>query len=318
MKACICLRYGSPDILEIKEIEKPSPGENELLVKVYATTVNRTDLGILRGSPFLIRIFAGLSRPRLVVTGTDFAGEVVAIGKNVKSFKIGDKVAGFGGMGLQSHAEYLTISDDKAVIPIPLNLNYHQAAACLEAPFYALGSINKLKPRSGQKALVIGGTGAIGSSIIQILKYYGTYITSVCAMENGELVRSLGADKIIDYKKDDFTKDEEKYDFVFDAVGKSNFFRCEPLLKEKGVYAPSDGLLNVFLLLVAPIFGGKKVIFPLPKNAKTGISFIKELVEKGCFRPVIDRVYPFERITEAFNYVATGQKIGNVIITMSN
>jgi len=318
MKASICSNYGSPEVLEIREIEKPVPDENEVLIKVYATTVNRTDLGILSGSPFIIRLFAGLFRPRLAVTGTDFAGQIVSTGKKVKSFGIGDRVMGFGGMGLQSHAEYLTIAEDKAIILMPVNLSYKQAAACLEAPFYALGSINKLKPGAGQTALVIGGTGAIGSSIVQLLKYYGTNITAVCGIENSELVKSLGADRIIDYKNNDFTKVQEKYDFVFDAVGKSNFFKCKPLLKEKGVYAPSDGLLNAILLLVTPVFGGKKVIFPLPKNVKTGIGFIKELIEKGAFRPVIDREYPFEKITEAYNYVATGKKIGNVIIVMTN
>jgi NADPH:quinone reductase-like Zn-dependent oxidoreductase len=316
MKASVRSRYGSPDILSIKDVEIPIPGDNEVLIKVYATTVNRTDLGILRGTPLLIRLFTGLFRPRLVVTGTDFAGLIEAIGNNVTTFKIGDKVAGFSGMGLQSHAQYLTLPETMAIIIIPDTLTYTQAAACLEAPFYALGGINKINPKAGQKALVIGATGAIGSSIVQILKFYGTNITAVCGSENIELVRSLGADKIIDYKKDDFTKEDEKYDFVFDAVGKSSFFRCKPLLKVKGIYIPADGFVNVFLALTTPVFGGKKVIFPPPKNIKSGISFIKDLVEKGSFRPVIDRKYPFDKIVEAYTYVATGQKIGNVLITM--
>jgi NADPH:quinone reductase-like Zn-dependent oxidoreductase len=318
MKAAVRSKYGSPDVLGIKEVETPTPGDNEVLVKVYATTVNSTDLGILKGTPFLIRFFTGLFKPRLAVTGTDFAGLIDAIGKNVTFFKIGDKVAGFSGMGLQSHAQYLTLPETNAIIIIPDKLTYDQAAACLEAPFYALGSINKINPRAGQTALVIGATGAIGSSMVQILKFYGTYITAVCGIENSELVRSLGADKIIDYKRDDFTKEKEKYDFVFDAVGKSTFFRCRPLLKKNGIYASTDGFLNVFLALITPLFGGKKVIFPLPKNIKSGISFIKELVEKGSFRPVIDRKYPFEKIVEAYTYVATGQKIGNVTITMGH
>jgi NADPH:quinone reductase-like Zn-dependent oxidoreductase len=307
MKAAVRSKYGSSDVLGIKDVEIPTPDDNEVLIKVYATTVNRTDLGILQGTPFLMRLFTGLFRPRLAVTGTDFAGLIDAIGKNVTFFKIGDKVAGFSGMGLQSHAQYLTLPETKAIIIIPDNLTYDQAAACLEAPFYALGSINKINPRVGQKALVIGATGAIGSSMVQILKFYGAYITAVCGIENSELVRSLGADKIIDYKRDDF---------VFDAVGKSTFFRCRPLLKKDGIYISTDGFLNVFLALITPVFGGKKVIFPLPKNIKSGISFIKELVEKGSFKPVIDRKYPFEKIVEAYTYVATGQKIGNVTISM--
>jgi len=316
MKAAIRSKYGSSDVLSIKDVGMPIPADNDVLIKVYATTVNRTDLGILRGTPFLIRLFTGLFKPRLAVTGTDFAGLIEAIGKNVTFFKIGDKVAGFSGMGLQSHAQYLAVPETMAIIIIPDTLTYAQAVACLEAPFYALGGINKISPKAGQKALVIGATGAIGSSIVQILKLYGTNITAVCGSENIELVKSLGADKIIDYKKDDFTKENEKYDFVFDAVGKSSFFRCEPLLKEKGIYIPADGFLNVFLALITPVFGGKKVIFPPPKNIKSGISFIRGLVEKGQFRPVIDRTYPFDKILEAYRYVATGQKIGNVIIAM--
>jgi NADPH:quinone reductase-like Zn-dependent oxidoreductase len=316
MKAAVRSKYGSSDVLSIQEVEIPIPGDNEVLIKVYATTVNRTDLGILQGTPFLIRLFTGLFKPRLAVTGTDFAGVIDAIGENVTSFKMGDKVAGFSGMGLQSHAQYLALPETRAIIIIPATLTYAQAAACLEAPFYALGGINVINPKPGQKALVIGATGAIGSSIVQILKFYGTNITAVCGSENIELVRSLGANKVIDYKKDDFTKGNEKYDFVFDAVGKSSFFRCKRLLKEKGIYIPADGFLNVFLALITPVFGGKKVIFPPPKNIKSDISFIKDLIEKGSFRPVIDRNYPFEKIVEAYRYVATGQKIGNVMITM--
>jgi NADPH:quinone reductase-like Zn-dependent oxidoreductase len=316
MKAAVRSKYGSSKVLSIKNVDLPTTADNEVLVKVYATTVNRTDLGILQGTPFLMRLFTGLFKPRLAVTGTDFAGLIDAIGKNVTSFKIGDRVAGFSSMGLQSHAQFLTLPETKAIIIIPDKITFDQAAACLEAPFYALGSINKINPGAGQKALVIGATGAIGSSLVQILKFYGTHITAVCGIENTELVRSLGADRIIDYKKDDFTKEKEKYDFVFDAVGKSTFFRCKPLLKTNGIYTSTDGFLNVFLALMTPLFGGKRVIFPPPKNLKSGLTFIKDLIEKGKFRPVIDRKYPFDKIVEAYNYVATEQKIGNVMVTM--
>ena len=197
---------------------------------------------------------------------------------------------------------------------MPGNITYEQAAACLEGAFYAASGLIRLNPKAGLKALVYGATGAIGSSYVQLLKYYGVYITAVCGGEHGELIRSLGADKIIDYKTEDFTKDNGQYDFVIDAVGKSSFAKCKRLLKKKGIYAPSGGSENLFLVLMKPLLGGKKVLFP--KDAKGNLGFIKELLEKGSFRPVIDRIYPLDKIAEAFTYVATGQKIGNVIITM--
>ena len=261
-----------------------------------------------------MRFFTGLFKPRLAITGTDFAGQIETTGKNVKSFKAGDKVMGFDFLGLRSHAHYLTLPDTKEIIIIPDNLTYDKAAACVEGAFYALNVINQMNPKAGQKALVNGATGAIGS-MVQFFKFYGTYTTAVCSSENNELVKSLGADKVIDYKTDDFTKDSEKYDFVFDAVGKSTFGKCKPLLRKNGIYS-SSGAPNLLLVLITPLLGGKKEIFSPPKNLKACLSFIKDLVEKGSFRPVIDRKYPIDKIADAYKYVATGQKIGNVIITM--
>lgn len=317
MKAVVRLKYGSPDDLSIKELNTPVPKDNEVLVRVHATTVNRTDLGLLKGTPFLMRLFSGIRKPRLTITGTDFAGQVEATGKDVTSFKRGDNVIGFGGIGLQSHAEYLTIPETKAIVSMPVNLTYHEAAACIEGAFYALSAfIHNVHLKPGQKVLVIGGTGAISSALIQLLKPYGVSITAVCSGEHSALVKSLGADKIIDYKKDDFTKDNEEYDFVFDAVGKSTFGKCKPLLKKHGIYSSSDGLVNILWAIITPLFGGKKVIFIPPRNVKAGLGAIKDLIEKGSFRPVIDRKYPLDKIVEAFKYVATGEKIGNVIITI--
>jgi NADPH:quinone reductase-like Zn-dependent oxidoreductase len=224
---------------------------------------------------------------------------------------------GFGGVfGTGSHAQYMTFPETKGIILIPGNLTYDQAAACLEGAFYAATGLNQLKPKAGQKALVIGATGAIGSSNVQILRFYGVYVTAVCAGEHRELVQSLGADKVIDYKTEDFTRDNEQYDFIFDTVGKSTFGKCKRLLKKKGTYFPSEGFANLFLALITPIIGGKKVKLFYPKNIKADLKFIKDLIEKGSFRPVIDRKYPLDKIAEAYTYVATGQKIGNVIITM--
>jgi len=317
MKAAVRAKYGSPDVLNIQDIAIPTPKENEVLIKVYATTVNRSDCHVLSGRPFIMRLFTGLFKPNLAVIGTDFAGQIEAVGSTVRSFKVGDKVMGFGGVfGCGSHAQYFTLPETKGIIIIPGNLTYEEAAACLEGAFYAASGLNQLNPKAGQKALVNGATGAIGSSYVQFLKYYGVYITAICSGEHVELIRSLGAVKVIDYKTDDFTKDTEQYDYVFDAIGKSSFAKCKRLLKKNGMYIPSNGFENIFLAPITRLLGGKKVVFIPPKNIKGGLTFIKGLVEKGSFRPVIDRKYPIDKIAEAFTYVATGQKIGNVIITM--
>lgn len=262
-----------------------------------------------------MRLFTGLFKPKRAVTGSDFAGQIEATGPAVTSFKVGDKVMGFGGgLGIGSHAQYIAFRETKRIVSMPDNITFEQAAACLEGTYYAATGILQLKPSLGQKALVYGATGAIGSAYVQFFKYYDVYVTAVCGGENRELVRSWGADKIIDYKTEDFTKDEEQYDFVIDAVGLSSFMRCKRLLNKNGVYAPSGGFENLFLVLITPLLGGKKVLFP--KDSKRNLGFIKELIEKGRFKPVIDRTYPMEKIAEAFEYVASGQKIGNVILTM--
>jgi len=314
MKAAVRSKYGSPEVLSINEVDTPTPKDSEVLVKVHATTVNRTDCHILTGMPFFMRFFTGLFKPRLSITGTDFAGQIEAIGKNVTEFKAGDKVIGFDFLGLQSHAHYLAVSETKISL-MPGNITYDQAAACVEGAYYALNVINKLHPKTAQKALVNGATGAIGSAIVQFFKYYGTYVTAVCGSENTDLIQLLGADKLIDYRTNDFTKDNDSYDFVFDAVGKSTFRKCKQLLKKKGIYASSGGPNPVFVL-ITPLLGGKKEIFAPPKDLKRCLTLIKELVERGSFRPVIDREYPIDKIAEAYQYVATGQKIGNVIIAM--
>ena len=320
MKIAFRSKYGPPEVLSIKEVETPTPKDDELLIKVYAATVNRSDYHILTGRPFFMRLFIGLFKPKLSTTGTDFAGQVQAIGKNVTSFKTGDKVMGFDGglFGIQSHAQYILLPETKAIkmmVNMPGNLNYEEAAACLEGAFYAAAQVHPLQLRSGQKVLVYGATGAIGSSYVQFLKYYGVYTAAVCR-EHAQLVTSLGADKVIDSTKEDFTKDTERYDFVFDAIGKSSFFQCKKLLKKNGGFTSSGGGLNLLLLMMTPLLGGRRVFFSFPKGIAAELTFIKDLIEKGSFRAVIDRMYPLDEIVEAYRYVASGQKIGNVIIKM--
>jgi NADPH:quinone reductase-like Zn-dependent oxidoreductase len=319
MKAAVRSKYGSPDVLSIKEIDIPTPKDNEVLVRVYATTVNRTDCAILSGMPWISRLFTGLFKPSLPVTGTDFAGKIELAGKKVKSFKAGDRVMGFDGMGIKSHAEYLVMPEDKVIIAIPANTTYPEAAACLEGAIYALSSmIDKVNPQAGQKALVNGASGAIGSAAVQLLKYFGVHVTAVCDTNNTSLVRSLGADRVIDYSTTDFTKDDQQVNFVFDTVGKSSFSQSKPLLLPGGIYMSSDpgpNWENAYLPLTTSITGNKKVIFAIPFHMKRSLSLIKDLMEQGRFKPVIDRSYDLEKIAEAYRYVATGQKTGNVLIT---
>lgn len=321
MKAAVRSKYGLPGDLCIQELAIPTPTDHEVLVRVHATTVNRSDCHVLSGKPFYMRFFTGLLKPRASIIGSDFAGEIAAVGTAVQSFKPGDKIMGFGGgFGCGAHAQYFTLTELKAkktITAMPFNLTYNQAAACLEGAVYAGGGYGfKLQP--GQKAMVYGATGAIGSSCIQFLKNTGVYVTAVCRGENSELVRSLGADKIIDFTRQDFTKDNERYDFIFDAVGKTSFFKCRKLLGRNGRFTSANGVINFFLIPITSLLGGKRVIFPAFQSIKAAIDSTKELIEKGKFKPVIDRKYPLEQIADAYRYVASGQKIGNVVITMDN
>ncbi len=321
MKAIVRIKYGSPGVLQLKEVPKPTPKNNEVLVKIYATTVNRTDCAFLRGDQFINRLFSGLVKPKRAILGSEFAGEIEVVGKDVKSFRNADRVFGFSGVSFGAHAEYMTMPEEGMMTAMPANMTYEEAAPSTEGVNYALNDIRKANVRSGQKVLINGATGAIGSAAVQLAKYYDAEVTAVCNTQNAKLVKSIGADKVIDYTKEDFTKSDQKFDFVFDAVGKSSFGACKKLLKPGGIYCSTDlGFLwqNLFLTLWTSIFGSKKVIFPIPKERKEDILFFKELIEAGKFRPVIDRCYPLEQIAEAYRYVETGQKTGNVVITVGH
>ena len=321
MKAVIHKKYGAPKLLKIEKIDMPVIGSNEVLVKTHATTINRTDCAMLRAKPFIMRFFTGLTKPKNNILGTDFAGLVVAIGDNVNSLKIGDRVFGFDDSGLSSHAQYLSFNKNKAIAVIPDKITYTQAAGSLEGVHYAYNFINKVKLQKGQKVIVNGGTGAIGSAAIQLLKHFEIKVTAVCGTEYMDRVKSIGAEKVIDYTKKDFTTTNEKYDFVFDAVGKSSFAKCKPLLNSKGIYISSElGFMaeNIFYALFTPLFRRKKVIFPIPVNQMASVQLAKKLLEDGEFDPLIDRKYKLESIVDAFTYVESGQKIGNVILDLGN
>jgi len=319
MKAVVQTRYGPPEVVRISEVEKPTIKDNEVLVKVQATTVNRTDCACRAARPFFMRFFTGLARPRAMVLGNEFAGVVDAVGSGVTSFKVGDQVFGYNEGPFGAHAEYMSIPQDGSLATMPASVTYEQAAPSMEGSHYSLSHIKAAKIQSGQDVLVYGATGAIGSAAVQLLKSLGANVTAVCDTDNVELVRGLGAERVIDYTAEDFTKDEQTYDVVLDSVGKSSFSQCKRLLKPDGIYLSSAlGPLaqNPFLALIAPLHGGKKVMFPIPKHDQEMVGYFKELIESGKFKPVIDRTYPLDQIVEAYRYVETGQKTGNVVISL--
>jgi NADPH:quinone reductase-like Zn-dependent oxidoreductase len=319
MKAAVCRRYGPPEVVVISEVDKPATGGNGLLVKVHATTVNRTDCACRAARPFFMRFLTGLIRPRPAVLGTGFAGVVEAVGRGVTSFGAGDKVFGYNEGPFGAHAECLSVPEDGPVATMPANVTCQQAAPGTEGSHYALAHIRAAKIRSGRDVLVYGATGAIGSAAVQLLKSLGANVTAVCGTGHVELVRGLGADRVIDYTAEDFTRGNQRYDAVLDSVGKSSVSQCKRLLKPDGIYISSElGPLaqNPFPALIAPLHGGKKVLFPIPKHDQLMAGHLRKLIESGQFRPVIGRTYPLDQIVEAYRYVEAGQKTGNVVITL--
>jgi len=317
MKAVIRKQYGGPEAIEVVEIERPTPKADEVLIRVRATTVNRTDQGVLTGLPKVFRLFIGLFKPKRKILGTDFAGEVVALGEKVKDFEIGDRVWGFYDEGLESQAEYMCFPQSKAIAHIPKGIPFAEAAASAEGAHYAYNFLSKITFKEGDKVLLYGATGAIGSAAVQLLKHRGVYVTAVGGAPNMDKVRALGADKNVDYKNEDFTKDDEVYNFVFDAVGKSSFSICRTLLTPTGIYVSSelgDGAENLYLPLITKLRGGQRVIFPFPSNPRESILHMSQLLANGQFKPMVDRHYALEDAAEAYTYVMSGQKLGNVIL----
>jgi NADPH:quinone reductase-like Zn-dependent oxidoreductase len=320
MKAIVYTKYGPPEVLQLKEVPKPTPKDNEVLIKIYATTVNRTDCGFRKPEYRLIIGFInGFFKPKKNILGSELSGKIEAIGKDVKTFKPGDPVFGLSTYNFGTHAEYICLPETGSITTMPANMSFEEAATVCDGAFLALTYIRKIDFKYAPKILINGASGSIGSACVQLAKYYGAKITAVCTAKNFELVKSLGADEVIDFTKEDFTKNGKLYDFVIDAVGKSSFFRCKKILKPGGIYFSTDlGFLsqNIFLALLTPIIGGKKVKFPIPKDSKEVIVFFKELIEAGKYRAIIDRSYRLEEIVDATKYVETGQKTGNVVITL--
>jgi NADPH:quinone reductase-like Zn-dependent oxidoreductase len=319
MRAAIHTKYGPPEVVHIEEIGMPSPGPNEVLVRVHASTVNRTDSGFRSAEYFVSRLFSGLLRPKQQILGCEFSGIIESVGESVSSFQIGDRVFGYNDTLFGGHAEYLIRNEQDTLALMPANLSFEEAAALTEGAHYALCNIRAAKVEAGQKIMVYGATGAIGSAAVQLLKYFDTEITAVCNTQNLDLVRSLGADHVIDYTREDFTKTGQQYDFIFDAVGKSSFGACKKLLKINGVYISTElgkNAENIWLALSGLLSSGKKVLFPLPYINKEDVIFLKELAERGKFKPLIDRIYRLDEIREAYQYVESRQKIGNVVLNV--
>jgi NADPH:quinone reductase-like Zn-dependent oxidoreductase len=321
MKAIVYKKYGPPEVLKIREVEKPVPGDNEVLIKIYATTVTSGDSRLRRADPFLTRLFNGLFVPKkITVLGNELAGKIEAIGKNVKMFRTGDEVFGQTGLSLGANAEYICLPEDGSLAIKPANVTYEEAASIPFGGSTSLHFLNKANIVKGQKVLVYGASGSLGTAAIQLARYFGAEVTGICSTANLDLVKSLGADKVIDYTKEDFTKSGQTYDIIFDTIGTSPFSGCIKSLNEKGVYlrAVHMTLSPVFRGLLTSMLSSKKVIGGLALERKENIVFLKNLIESGKFKPVIDRIYPFEQIAEAHRHVDAGHKKGNVVVTVQS
>ncbi len=321
MKAAIYKRYGSPDELSIEDISAPVPKKGEVLVRVYASSVNRTDCGFLRGKPLIVRLFSGLRKPKSTILGCEFAGEIVEVEVGVTGFYVGDRVMGFkdDDYGFGGHAEYTAMSVEGMISHIPERFGYEEAAVGFEGAHYALHYIRAANISKDQTVLINGATGAIGSAGLQIIKHLGAKVTAVCAGAHVGLVKSLGADQVINYEETDFTELAEQFDVVFDSVGKSTFGRCKKILKEEGIYMSTElgpYSQNPFLALLTKFHGKRRVLFPIPENTKQDADYLASLMEKGVYKPVVDKSYQLDDIAEAFRYVETGMKIGNVVINV--
>jgi NADPH:quinone reductase-like Zn-dependent oxidoreductase len=315
MRAVVYDRYGPAEVLRIEDVERPVPGDDEVLVKVHATTVNRTDSGLRSAEFFISRFVTGLVRPKERILGMEFSGEVEAIGKDVTEFKVGDEV--FGGKGSGAHAEYVAIKESAPLTHKPANASFEEAAAVFDGASLALACLRQAGLLEGRSVLIYGASGSVGTAGVQLAKHFGAHVTAVCSTSSVDLVGSLGADDVIDYTQEDFTQNGKRYDVIFDAVGKTSFRKCRRSLKRGGTYVDTDPgfMFHIPLLLLATRWvGDKKVKMGITRYAKEDLILLRDLIGAGKYRAVIDRTYPFEDVIEATRYVETGHKTGNVVL----
>jgi NADPH:quinone reductase-like Zn-dependent oxidoreductase len=325
MRAVVYDRYGPPEVLRLEDVERPEPKEDEVLVKVHAATVNRFDTATREANrrsglaiSLMSRLVSGLRRPRHRILGTEFAGEVEVVGAAVSEFAVGDRVFGTSGLRFGAHAEYIAMPVSARIAHMPTSMSFEEAAPICDGALNALTCLKQADLRPGRTILIYGASGAIGTAAVQLARSFCADVTAVCNTKNLELVRSLGADRVIDYTQEDFTRNGQRYDVILDAVGKLSFRRCRGSLQPEGIFLPTDGLGNLIWALKTRRSGGKKVLFQIPpRQTKQDVLFLKDLVETGKYRPVIDRHYPLEDVVEATRYVETEQKIGNVVLTVS-
>lgn len=324
MKAMVCERYGPPEVLQLKEVEKPTPKDNEVLIKVLATTVTSGDwrvrsLHVPVGFGLIMRLVFGVSRPKQPILGSELAGVIESVGKEVRKFKVGDHVFAFSDAAMGCHAEYKCMPEDGGVALKPSNLTYDEAAALSFGGTTALSFFRRGKLQSGEKVLINGASGGVGTAAVQLAKHFGADVTGVCSTANVELVRSLGATHVIDYTKEDFTQNGETYDAIVDTVGTAPFSRSKSSLKERGrLLMILAGLPDMLQAPWVSMTSRKKVIAGPATVRAEDLRFLAGLAEAGAFKPVIDRRYPFKQIVEAHRYVDTGRKKGNVIITLGH
>jgi NADPH:quinone reductase-like Zn-dependent oxidoreductase len=321
MRAVVFERYGPPEVLRLDEVPRPVPKDDEVLIKVHASTVNRTDTGLRSAEYFISRFLTGLLRPKRKIPGTELAGEVEAVGPAVTEFRVSEHIFGVSARTAGAHAEFVSLPESAPLAHKPTSMTFEEAAAVPDGVILALSYLRRVDLRKRQKILIYGASGSIGTAGVQLARYFGADVTAVCNTKNVELVRSLGADRVIDHTKENFTKNRERYDFIFDAVGKLSFKQCRGSLKPGGIYGSTDlgpYWQNPFLALWTSRIGDRKVSFPIPRYTKKDVLFLKGLIEEGKYRAVVDRRYPLEDVVEANRYVETGQKTGNVVLTISH
>jgi NADPH:quinone reductase-like Zn-dependent oxidoreductase len=317
MRAVVADRYGPPDVLRIEAVPDPSPGPGEIVVRVHATTVNRSDTAYRAAVPPVARLVTGLRRPRRRVLGSEFAGEVHATGADVREFAPGDRVFGVNAWALGAHAELIRVRERAPVAHMPEGLGFVEAAAVCDGAILALNCLRPANVKAGDRVLVYGASGSIGTAGVQLAKERGAHVTAVCGADGVELVRALGPDAVVDRGREDFTRNGERYDVVFDAVGKLSFARCRASLTPAGAYLATDGFANMALAVFTARNRGQRVLFKIPpRYAKEDVLLLKSLIEAGRYRAVVDRAYALEDVVEASRYVETGRKLGNVVLTV--